>query len=46
MAPKILIIDDSRSVQVSLQDHCRALGYETVLADSGEEGLRRLRENN
>ena len=45
MAPKILIIDDSTSVQDSLQEHCSALGYEPVLASSGEEGLRLLRLN-
>ena len=44
MPPLILIIDDSRLVRNALSEHCVKFGYCTILADSGEEGLRLLKE--
>lgn len=44
MTARILIIDDSKIVRNSLNEHCTAFGYQTLLAASGEEGLHILTE--
>ncbi len=39
----ILLIDDDTSLLVTLSDFLRFEGYEVVTADSGEQGLKRLK---
>jgi DNA-binding response OmpR family regulator len=43
-APLVLIIDDSLTYREELARQLRAAGYRTMLAASGEEGLRRTTE--
>jgi CheY-like chemotaxis protein len=38
----ILLVDDDRSLLVTLSDFLKFEGYDVVTADSGEEGLKRL----
>lgn len=40
---KILLIDDDASLLVTLGDFLKFEGYEVVTADSGEQGLKRLK---
>jgi CheY-like chemotaxis protein len=40
MAKRILIIDDERDMRVYLGTLFKRAGYETAVAESGEEGLR------
>jgi two-component system, NtrC family, sensor kinase len=42
--PTILIIDDSPTFRAELARHLREAGYDIVLAESGEEGLKRAAE--
>lgn len=42
---KALIIDDSRTTRFILSRMLRELGYETVEAEHGEQGITRLHEN-
>ncbi len=39
-SPVVLVIDDSATLRHAMRDTLEAAGYEVVLADSGEEGLR------
>ncbi len=41
---KILLIDDDTSLLVTLRDFLSFEGYEVVTADSGEQGLERLKD--
>jgi CheY-like chemotaxis protein len=42
MAKRILIIDDERDMQVYLATLLRKAGYETSVAQNGEEGLKKV----
>jgi DNA-binding NtrC family response regulator len=42
--PKILIVDDEASTREGIAKALRPLGYETLLAQSGEEALKFLRD--
>ncbi len=44
-APLALIVDDQLSARELLQEELEALGYRTLLAEGGDEGLRLAREN-
>lgn len=45
MAFTILIIDDKVDIRTLLEGHLSSIGYSTVLASSGEEGLAVFQEN-
>ncbi len=45
MAGKILIVDDSRMLRLSLGTALRTLGHEVVEAEHGDEALKRLGEH-
>ncbi|MCP4698284.1 MAG: response regulator [Gammaproteobacteria bacterium] len=40
----VLVVDDDSIVRDLLEHHLHALGYKTVIAESGEEGIRKARE--
>ena len=42
--PPVLVVDDEKNMRASLQTMLSNEGYEVRLADSGEEALRRLQE--
>jgi DNA-binding NtrC family response regulator len=42
---KILIVDDDESVREVLSDLFRVLGYRSIVASNGREGLRLLEEH-
>jgi two-component system alkaline phosphatase synthesis response regulator PhoP len=46
MAKKILIIEDEKILLALLDKKLRELGYETSLAEDGEEGIKRLDQDN
>lgn len=41
---KILLIDDDTSLLVTLSDFLKFEGYDVITADSGEQGLKRLKQ--
>lgn len=43
MNPTILIVEDNSDLRETLADFLSLEGYETALAENGEEGLERLR---
>ncbi len=46
MKKKILIIEDILDVSMMLNARLEANGYEVILADSGEEGLEKVKSDN
>ncbi len=43
--PRLLVVDDEPSVCAFVQDYFSPKGYEVIPAATGQEGLRRLRED-
>jgi CheY-like chemotaxis protein len=43
--PKVLVIDDDQDYTASVRALLESHGYTVIEADSGKEGLRKLREN-
>lgn len=43
--PKILIVDDSQTIRVRVKRLFENAGYDTVLANDGNEAIERLSEN-
>lgn len=41
---QVLVIDDSRAVRTIIRNFLRGLGFETIEAGNGQEGLERLEE--
>lgn len=44
--PLFLIVDDSKTVRLKTVGLIKKLGYECLQAETGQEGLEKLRENN
>lgn len=42
--PKILVVDDEKNTRLTLEEALEPLGYEIVLASSGEEAIGRLED--
>ena len=42
--PSVLIVDDDANARTALADLLRENGYDVIVADDGEEGLKRVRE--
>ena len=42
---RVLIIDDEPDIREVLKEFCRILGFEAVIADSGEKGLKLFRKD-
>ncbi|NRA45359.1 MAG: response regulator [Oligoflexales bacterium] len=45
MAPVVLVVDDSKTVRMTMSKMLRDLGLAAAEASTGDEGLRLLREN-
>lgn len=43
--PRLLVVDDEARILAALRRSLRREGYDLVLAESGQEGLERLRED-
>jgi pilus assembly protein CpaE len=41
--PRILVIDDDRIIRKVIETSLQTIGYEVITAESGEEGLRRIK---
>ena len=46
MNKKILIIEDDPGIQLSIKDEFESEGYQVLVADDGENGLKMIREKN
>ena len=44
-AKKILLIEDEKVITELLSDRILREGYEVIVADNGEDGLRKIKEN-
>jgi CheY-like chemotaxis protein/anti-sigma regulatory factor (Ser/Thr protein kinase) len=42
---KILVVDDERDVRETLSEMIQGLGYQTAVAEGGEEALKKIRED-
>ena len=42
---KLLVVDDSRTIRLQLQRVLTEAGYEVILASDGDEGLRRVTDD-
>lgn len=40
----VMVIDDSRTIRVSMEYLLKSKGYETLLAEDGEDGLQKLNQ--
>ena len=46
MNKKILIVEDDPGIQLSLKDEFESEGYQVLVANDGENGLKMIREKN
>lgn len=44
MSKKILVVDDSKTIRMSLTEILGRLGYEVLLAETGDDALRQAQE--
>ena len=44
--PKILVVDDEQNMRTGLKDNLEFEGYEVETANDGEQGLKKILENN